>query len=75
MLTHANKTKPKELLSLPGTTPFSMEVIPEHTEVAVAGQRCIFLVVIAGEGEGNGASASFRWLSASSQGNLGQKST
>jgi len=34
--------------------PFSMQVIPEHIEPSVPGQRCVFLVVVADEGEGNG---------------------
>ena len=34
--------------------PFSMQVIPEHIEDAIAGQRCVFLVSVADEGEGSG---------------------
>ena len=40
--------------TLPAPTPFSMQVIPEHIEVAIAGQRCVFLVVVADEGQGSG---------------------
>jgi len=35
--------------------PFSMEVIPELMEDAIAGQSCVFLVVVADEGQGSGA--------------------
>ena len=35
----------------PIPTPFSMEVIPDRIEPAVPGQRCVFLVVVADEGE------------------------
>ncbi len=34
--------------------PFSMQVIPEHIEDAIAGQSCVFLVSVADEGEGSG---------------------
>ena len=34
--------------------PFSMQVIPEHMEDTIAGQRCVFLVVVADEGPGSG---------------------
>ena len=34
--------------------PFSMQVIPEHMEDTIAGQSCVFLVVVADEGEGSG---------------------
>lgn len=42
------------------STPFSMEVIPEHMKYAVAGQRCIFLVVVEDEEQiiGNGKAVS-----------------
>lgn len=33
-------------------TPFSMQVIPDQIKPAVPGQRCVFLVVVADEGEG-----------------------
>ena len=34
--------------------PFSMQVIPEHISDSIAGQRCVFLVVVADEGQGSG---------------------
>jgi len=34
--------------------PFSLQVIPEHIEDSIAGQRCVFLVVVADEGRGSG---------------------
>ncbi|MBA7593847.1 hypothetical protein ES703_00781 [subsurface metagenome] len=34
--------------------PFSMQVIPENTMNSIAGQKCVFLVVVADEGEGSG---------------------
>lgn len=34
--------------------PFSLQVIPEHIEPSIAGQRCVFLVVVADEGRGSG---------------------
>ena len=34
--------------------PFSMQVIPEHIDDAVAGQRCVFLVTVVDEGQGMG---------------------
>ncbi|MDH5770571.1 MAG: hypothetical protein OEZ25_04710, partial [Candidatus Bathyarchaeota archaeon] len=34
--------------------PFSMQVIPEHIDDAVAGQRCVFLVTVVDEGEESG---------------------
>ena len=33
---------------------FSMQVIPEHIEDSIPGQRCVFLVVVGDEGEGSG---------------------
>ena len=33
---------------------FSLQVIPEHIEPSIAGQRCVFLVVVADEGQGSG---------------------
>jgi len=34
--------------------PFSLQVIPEHIEPSIPGQRCVFLVVVADEGHGSG---------------------
>ncbi|KUO41953.1 MAG: hypothetical protein AVW05_00605 [Hadesarchaea archaeon DG-33] len=34
--------------------PFSMRVIPENTMDSIAGQRCVFLVTVADEGQGSG---------------------
>ena len=34
--------------------PFSLQVIPESIEDSIAGQRCVFLVVVADEGQGSG---------------------
>ena len=34
--------------------PFSMTVIPEHMEDTIAGQRCVFLVVVEDQEEGSG---------------------
>jgi len=34
--------------------PFSMQVIPENMMVAIAGQKCVFLVVVVDEGRGSG---------------------
>jgi len=31
-----------------------MQVIPEHIEDSIPGQKCVFLVVVADEGEGSG---------------------
>jgi len=33
---------------------FSLQVIPEHIEDSISGQRCVFLVVVADEGRGSG---------------------
>ena len=35
--------------------PFSMEVTPEYMDDAVAGQRCVLLVVVGDEGWGSSA--------------------
>ena len=40
--------------ALPAPAPFSMQVIPAHIEDSVPGQRCVFLVVVADEGQGSG---------------------
>ncbi len=40
------------VLGCGAAAPFSMQAIPEHME-AIAGQRCVFLVVVADEGQGN----------------------
>jgi len=33
-------------------TPFSMEVVPTHMQDTITGQRCVFLVVVADDGQG-----------------------
>ena len=38
--------------------PFSIQVIPEHMEDTIAGQRCVFLVFVEDEGPGSGAGKS-----------------
>jgi len=37
----------------PAPTPFFMEVVPQQIEDSVPGQRCVFLVTVAEEGEGS----------------------
>ena len=34
--------------------PFSLQVIPDHIEPSIVGQRCVFLVTVADEGRGSG---------------------
>ena len=38
----------------PATAPYYIQVIPQHIEDSVPGQRCVFLVVVEDEGEGTG---------------------
>jgi len=41
-------------LTRSGPSPFSLQVTPERIEDSIAGQKCVFLVVVADEGRGSG---------------------
>lgn len=56
--------------TLPAPAPFSMQVIPEHIEDSIPGQRCVFLIVVADEGEGSGKGETVNISAATSSGSV-----